>query len=127
MGTIGTVKDETGATVLEVDFSDMEKRITESLKQSQAQLLKSVQESVKAKPQGNGIVEAMKQDERANVLEYFENIHSPHGKVHEQWTIVVPVATQYELAGHLRDYVFVSDVVKGKPGETVKFFSQYWS
>ncbi len=39
--------------------------------------------------------------------------------VKEQWTVVIPSATRYEIAAHLRDYVFVTDVVKGKVGETV--------
>lgn len=115
--TLGKVTTPEG-TVVEVDFSGMEERITANLKKNQESFIKNIKEAA-TQPQGKGIVEAISKDDRTRVIEYFENIHSPHGNIHEQWTIVVPVATQYEIAGHLRDYVFVTDVIKGKQGDTV--------
>lgn len=114
----GKVTTQSG-DVIEIDFSEMEKRIEANLRKSLESLTAKVAESYKTPKHGKGIVEAMNGNERGRVVEYFENLQSPGGRTKEQWTIVVPVATQYEIAGHLRDYVFVTDVVKGKQGETV--------
>lgn len=47
------------------------------------------------------------------------SVSDEHMKLLEQWTVVIPNYTRYEPAAHLRDAVFVSDIVKGRVGETV--------
>jgi HK97 family phage major capsid protein len=42
-----------------------------------------------------------------------------HKIITEQWTVVIPDYTRYEIAAHLRDFVWVTDIVKGRVGETV--------
>lgn len=113
-------------TAVEVDFTAMEKRIIEhvdnTVKPMMEKYLKEAKEVKESK--GKGIVEGWNEDQyqkgKAVVVEEFkkgENL-DPH-KIKEQWTICVPKYAIYELAGHLRDFVFVTDAVKGRPGETV--------
>lgn len=58
--------------------------------------------------------------EAADVNEELEGIveRLKKGSVKEQWTVPIP-KTSKELAAHLRDFVFVSPVLKGKQGDTV--------
>jgi hypothetical protein len=69
---------------------------------------------------GKGIVEAFSPDQKKKLLEEFKKGGMcDTGKIKEQWTICVPKYAVNELAGHLRDYVWVTDAVKGKAGEVV--------
>ncbi|NIO38706.1 MAG: hypothetical protein GTO41_00005, partial [Burkholderiales bacterium] len=69
---------------------------------------------------GKGVVESFTPEKRKSVIEEFQKgANLDHHKINEQWTICVPKYAVSELAGHLRDYVWVTDVVKGKQGETV--------
>ncbi len=107
--------------VIEIDTEGMEKRITENLK---AEFNKQI-ESLKAaeKSESKGVVEAFSADKKKIILEELHKGGAANtDKIKEQWTIAVPFNATKELAGHLRDYVFVTDVVKGKPGETVKSY-----
>ena len=37
----------------------------------------------------------------------------------EQWMVTIPGATTKELTGHLRDFCQVTEIIQGKPGDTV--------
>lgn len=106
-----------------IDTGQMEKRLSErmddKLKLYMEQLKTYKPEDKKAK----GVVETYVPDHaerKAKLLEEFHKGENCDPKIiKEQWTIAIPAFAEYELAGHLRDYVWVTDVVKGKAGETV--------
>ena len=107
---------------LELDTSEMEQRLkdeTRSMFEAYTKELKEWREE--KKKGGKGVVEAfMSDDKKTTVVEEFKKGERCNPQtIKEQWTIAVPKFASYELAGHLRDYVWVTDVVKGKPGETV--------
>ena len=39
----------------------------------------------------------------------------------EQWMVAIPGATTKELTGHLRDFCQVTEIIQGKPGDTVNY------
>jgi len=73
----------------------------------------------KEKPsEGKGVVEALCPNS-GKLVEQLKNVQ--HADIKEQWTIVIPNLTTKEVAGHLRDYVFVTDEIKGaKVGDQVE-------
>jgi len=101
---------------LEVDFSGMEGRIEGKVKKYVDELKEYYEKQPKAK-KGKGIVETGKDTNRDRLIEQLHNVRN--ADIKEQWTVVIPDKTQYEPAAHLRDYVFVSDALKGGPGDTV--------
>lgn len=113
---------EVNGQVIEIDTEGMEKRITEQLNAQ----FKPVMEELKSlkEDKQKGVVEAFDADKKKAVVEELrKGAAADIQKIKEQWTICVPNYANNELAGHLRDYVFVTDVVKGKAGETVNYFS----
>jgi hypothetical protein len=109
---------------IEVDFSDMEKRLLEKMEGATKTKMEAYfKEAKELREQGNGgkgVVEAFEPSKKAILLEEFKKGgQCDTAKIKEQWTICVPKYAVNELAGHLRDYVWVTDAVKGKPGETV--------
>jgi hypothetical protein len=104
--------------VIEIDTEGMEKRITENISASMTKQMEQLKLPVK--DSGKGIVEAFSSDKKAVILEELrKGGNADIVKLKEQWTICVPNFATKELAGHLRDYVFVTDAVKGKAGEVV--------
>lgn len=110
----------------EVDFGEMEKRITDNVVRHPE--LKKYFEELKTyrgqqEANGKGVVEAFQNEiaekNRKVVEEFRKGEGCDPAKIKEQWTVCVPYVAHKELAGHLRDYVWVTDVVKGKAGETV--------
>lgn len=117
---------EVEGQTIEVDFSDMEKRMLnnmdQKLREGFEKYLKEVQEGRGAREErGKGVVEAfMPDDNKHRLLEEFQKGEKLDPRViSEQWTIAVPYYTRYETAAHMRDFVYVTDVIKGKPGDTV--------
>ncbi len=109
---------EAAGQQVEVDFSEMEKRLGDKIDKKMEELKSTVTESVK--PKDKGIVEAFAPEKKSIILEELrKGAQADITKLKEQWTIALPYFASKELAGHLRDYVFVTDVVKGKAGETV--------
>lgn len=115
---------EANGQTVEVDFSNMEQRILDKLsgesKKMMEQYFKENRER-REEASGKGVVEAyMPDDKKARLLEEFQKGESLNPQViKEQWTVAVPKFAARETAAHLRDYVWVTDVVKGKVGETV--------
>ena len=116
-------KAESGETIVEIDTGDMEKRILENLKgenkKFMEQYIKENHERMETS-KGRGVVEVFEPDRKTKILEELHkgadvNNHT----LNEQWTICVPKYAIHEVAGHLRDYVWVTDVVKGKEGDIV--------
>jgi len=108
--TKGKIETSSGDAI-EIDFSDMEKRIETKMKTY-------IKEAKDYKPKdkgGKGVIETYSGSNKTKLLEQLQNVSQ--GKITEQWTIAIPNLTSYELAAHLRDYVWVTDVLKGKPGD----------
>src|SRR4030066_1211194 len=116
---------QVGETTVEIDTEGMEKRIVENtdkiIEQKMGKYLEQLKDfEAKKEKGGKGVVESLKPESKQKIVEEFQkgsnlNIH----KIKEQWTVAVPFQANYELAGHLRDYIFVTDIVNGKAGETV--------
>jgi len=115
---------EANGQTVEVDFSSMEQRILNKLtgenKQLMEQYFKELKEQRDTKG-GKGVVEAyMPNDNKTRLIEEFHKGANCNPQIiKEQWTVAVPKFASKELAAHLRDYVWVTDVVKGQKGETV--------
>jgi len=114
---------EVAGQKVELDTSEMESRINSNVKtmmEAYKADLVSWEKNQKKERGGKGVIETFSPDAKKAVVEEFQKGERCNPQViKEQWTIAVPFYAQNELAGHLRDYVFVTDVVKGKPGETV--------
>lgn len=121
--TEATVNTPDG-TEIEVDFSDMEKRLTQNMqKEMKEGFHKYFQEykDMKQESGGRGVVETFLPDsKKQRLIEEFKKGEKldPH-VIAEQWTIAIPKSTRYETAAHMRDFVFVTDAVKGKVGDVV--------
>jgi hypothetical protein len=112
---------EVNGQAVELDTSEMEQRINANTNAQLKEYFKKLEKyNAEKEKHGKGVVEAMPSDKKSRVIEEFRKGSKCDPQIiKEQWTIAVPKFAQYELAGHLRDYVWVTDVVKGKPGETV--------
>ena len=108
---------------IELNIEGMERRLGEKLGNKMKEYFAEVKQINEKKREagGKGVVESyFPADAKARVVEEFRKGKQLNSAViKEQWTICIPYVTQYETAGHLRDFVWVTDVVKGKPGETV--------
>lgn len=112
--TTGKITTPSG-DIIEIDMSGMEKRTEEKMKK----YIEELKEYNKNKD-GKGIVESLSPSNSTKLIEELQSVRHWTGRsLKEQWTIVIPNLTTKETAAHLRDYVFVSDVIKGSPGETV--------
>jgi hypothetical protein len=108
--TKGQVETPSGE-VLEVDFTGMENRISTKMKQ----YIKELKDFKPEDKGGKGVIETYSGSNKAKLIEQLQNIE--RNNITEQWTIAIPNLTSYELAAHLRDYVWVTDVLNGKAGD----------
>lgn len=113
--TTGKLTTPSGETI-EIDMSGMEKRVEEKMKKYMTEL-----KDYKPKDKdGKGVIESFRSGNATKIVEELRNVRNwPYRSLKEQWTIAIPALTTKETAAHLRDYVFVSDIVKGNPGEDV--------
>ena len=113
--------DHEGQT-FEIDTSGlesrMEKRLDEKLVQYKKELEKFREEGGFKKNQSKGVIESWRPSNSAKLIENLK--HVKERDITEQWSIVIPALTTHEVAGHLRDYVFVTDEIKGKKGDIVQ-------
>ena len=100
---------------IEVDFSEMEKRLLEKLSgEAKVQMEQYFKENheAKAASTSKGVVEAFAPEAKKAVVEEFQKGENCNpAKIKEQWTIVIPKYAIQETAAHLRDFVWVTDVV----------------
>jgi hypothetical protein len=109
-----------GETTVEIDTVGMEKRLTEHLDDKMKKYVEELKTVEKKEAGGKGVVESFSPDAKKTIIEEFQKgDRLDVQKIKEQWTICIPKFAIRELAGHLRDFVFVTDAVKGKPGEVV--------
>lgn len=104
-----------------VDTTELEKRVNANVEEKMKKYMEELKdyEEKKKDTEGKGVVEMMGTDKKTKLVEELRHVREGLGPLKEQWTVVVPSGTAYEVAGHLRDYVFVSEAVHGKQGETV--------
>lgn len=115
--TTGKVTTPQGE-VIEIDMGSMEERIEGKMKGYFNELKEYYEKKDKDKDgRGKGVIESRVGPNSTKLIEQLRK--SEHNEITEQWTVVIPRYTEYEVAAHLRDYVFVSDVVKGSVGEDV--------
>jgi HK97 family phage major capsid protein len=93
---------------IKIDLTGLEK-VMESWKND---FIKSFKE---AKNEGKGVVAAG--PDTSKLLESLHKVKDNEWKMTEQWTIVIPNYTTKETAAHLRDYVFVSNILTNEPGD----------
>lgn len=109
-------KTEFDGQTIELDFGEVEKRLENKIK-GYFDELKDWQEQKKTK-EGKGVVQEAIGTNTTKLVEQLRNVAK--NDITEQWSIVIPNLTQYEPAAHLRDYVFVTDVIKGNVGDVVE-------
>ncbi len=51
------------------------------------------------------------------LMESLKKVQEQGWRMTEQWTVVIPVYTTHETAAHMRDHVFVSNILQGNPGD----------
>lgn len=103
-----------------LDFANLK----EALIESQKAMAKEIQEALKptAPAQGNGyVVTAAESQQREKLVESLKTVldSGQNWKLQEQWTIVIPNYRQHEVRANLRDYVYVSEVLKTEPGDVL--------
>lgn len=107
-----TVKESVNPPQIEVKID------TSSIREEVAETVKAMMEARELEKEEAGKGEVVEPDEHSQEMtELAERLRS--GKtLKEQWTVVIPKTTK-ELAARLRDFVFISPVIKGKQGDTV--------
>jgi len=110
-----SAKAEVDGQVIELDTGALENRMEAKMKKYMSEL---ESRAIKKEQQGKGVVEKWRPDNSAKLVEQLRNVKK--ADITEQWSIVIPNLTTAEVAGHLRDYVFVTDAIKGKVGDIVE-------
>lgn len=101
-------------TVIELDLSDLKKDIDKRFVDVEKKI-ESIQKPESA--EGRGVVEFYGGKDKTKLIEQLRNIRN--ADIREQWTVAIPAVTTAEVAAHLRNYVYVTDVIKGQPGDVV--------
>jgi hypothetical protein len=101
---------------VKLDFSGLK----EALIEAQKTQINELKEALKPdEPKGKGVI-MTQNEETKRVTESFNRLLEGKTTVlKEQWTVAIPNYTAYETAAHLRDYVWVTEILKGKAGDTV--------
>ena len=66
---------------------------------------------------GRGSLETRLGKNASALIEQLRNISKT--AITEQWSVVIPNYTSKEVSAHLRDFVFVTEQIQGKPGDVV--------
>lgn len=92
--------------------------LTAALKEAQADQIKLITEALLKRegvPQGKGYVTPPETAKK--LVESIRNVKSEGWRLAEQWTVAVPNYTTKELGAHLRDHVWVTEILKGEQGD----------
>jgi len=90
------------------------------LKEHDDKLTEVILEKMRTEQKGGKGVIIPQNEETKRVTESFNRLLEGKTTVlKEQWTVTIPNYTSYETAAHLRDYVWVTEILKGKAGDTV--------
>jgi len=113
------VKTDEGMTI-EIDNSAILQHVDKKFEEYKKEVEKWREEGgfPKRDRGGKGVIEARLPGNADKLIEQFKNVRN--ADITEQWTVSIPSVTRYEPAAHLRDYVWVSDVMKvPQPGNKV--------
>lgn len=97
--------------VIKIDLSDLTKLIEQQTSMITEAFKKKETETKGKVYTDNG--------QTPKILESLRKIKDSNWKLTEQWNVVIPNYTAYEVAAHLRDYVYVSDVLKNEEGDVL--------
>lgn len=101
---------------ISLDFSGLKEQLVEAVKEQTKVIMESMKPTV---PQSKGYT--MPPEQASKLIEKFQNIGNDGSgwKVEEQWTVVIPNYRQKELYANMRDFVYVSEVMKTEPGDVL--------
>lgn len=116
-----------GSDDIEIDFSAVESRLKDGMQKSLEPLFEQYMNKLKKSDgwkkneRGRGVVEAfLPDDKKTQIIEEFHKGRNCNTNIlQEQWTIALPRTRTSEIAAHLRDFIYVTDAIKGKQGDTV--------
>ena len=117
-------------TVFEIDTTALEQKLLAGADKRTKALFESYMKKVNDPENqewrnsfkgGKGVVEAyIKPEARKAITEEFKKGKRLNSAVlNEQWTVVLPKYRVNEISAHLRDFVYVTDAIKGQQGDTV--------
>ena len=90
---------------------------TSKIREEVAETVQKILDAKDLETEEGGKGEVVEVDEHMQELEAIAE-RLKGGSLKEQWTVVLP-KTSKETAGHLRDFAYISPVIKGKQGDTV--------
>ncbi len=121
-------KESDNEQKVELDFGGLSKVLEEDRKANQKAMVEALNEALSKRETGKGQI--IRDEERqAKIIEGFHmmakeiedknvsKVSDESMKLLEQWTVVIPNYTNKETNAHLRDFVYVWDGLKGKPGD----------
>ena len=73
--------------------------------------------------EGKGVV-SEPNPAQLKLMESLKKVQEQGWRMTEQWTVVIPVYTTHETAAHMRDHVFVSNILQGNPGDVANYFER---
>ena len=99
-----------GEQVIKIDVSEAMMKLWENQTKT---IVESLLKKMDEKVQGKGVVTVSGND-ATKLVEELHKIREPNWKLTEQWTVVIPNLTSYEISAHLRNYVFVSNILNSE-------------
>jgi len=98
---------------VKLDFSGLK----ETLIAVNKQMFDELKESLKpTDPKGKGLI-VTGGSNSDKICESLKAMEKNNWKMTEQWTVAIPNYTTKEIAAHLRDYVWVTEILKGAAGD----------
>lgn len=96
-----------------LDFAGLK----EALLAAQEEQIKKIAESLKPKGEAEGRGYVTPPEKATKLIESLHTITSEGWRLAEQWTVAIPNYTKYEVKGHMRDFVWTTEILKGSPGD----------
>jgi len=117
--------------IYEIDTSQLETKLRDGMKKELRPMFEQYMKKVTGddkwretfnKRGGKGVVEAyLPADKKAKIVEEFKKGKRLNTNVlNEQWTVALPSDRTAEIAAHLRDFVYVTEAIKGQQGDVVE-------
>lgn len=111
---IGHMSD---GTPIEVDATKLTEHLIKLNDERLKKYIDELKESYK-KPEDKDGKSYVTERLGGNVKALLEQMHNvSKANITEQWSVTIPNYTSKEVAGHLRDYVWVNEILKGEPGD----------
>jgi HK97 family phage major capsid protein len=109
---VGTTKD---GTEIVLDMGKIFEKLDEKTKESIEKYTAQLKEYYEKDKDGKAVIQERLGKNTAKLIEQLRNV--ANAAVTESWTITIPNYTTKEIAGHLRDYVWVAEQMSGKKGD----------